>query len=342
VSQVLEYKPAPGQFINTDHWGSLSGAQSLVGGINGHISLGAYGGYIVVGFDHSIQNDANNPYGVDFTVFGNPMTNWSEPGIVWVSKDVNANGLADDAWYELAGSEHGSKSTYHDYGVTYFNPHAYADVPFVDNYNRRRAVLVNVYHTQEYYPGASFTNVNQAQQYYTGTLISPNVDDSNPYYIQSFPLDYGYADNHVKQSGDPVTQPDNPTTSALEGAGGDAFDISWAIDAQGNSVSLDSIDFIKIQTGVSRDCGWLGEMSTEVTGVVDVAPQATASRSQLRRAKLATTTQVSFYPAYEQGVFDVYNVKGDFIIRSGLKDLKLPVGIYHAKQGKKQIKIVVE
>ena len=35
----------------------------------------------------------------------------SEPGIVLVSKDTNGNGLADDEWYELAGSEYNSPAT---------------------------------------------------------------------------------------------------------------------------------------------------------------------------------------------------------------------------------------
>jgi len=62
VSKVLEYKPAPGQFINTT-LGSPASAQSLTGGINGHVCLGAYGGYVIVGFDHSIEYDPANPTG---------------------------------------------------------------------------------------------------------------------------------------------------------------------------------------------------------------------------------------------------------------------------------------
>ncbi|MCK5338542.1 MAG: T9SS type A sorting domain-containing protein, partial [Bacteroidales bacterium] len=39
-----------------------------------------------------------------------------------------------------------------------------------------------------------------------------------------------------------------------------------------NYIYLDEIHFIKVQTGMMGDVGWLGEISTEITGAVDVAP----------------------------------------------------------------------
>ncbi|MBO5850050.1 MAG: cell surface protein, partial [Paludibacteraceae bacterium] len=47
------------------------------------------------------------------------------------------------------------------------------------------------------------------------------------------------------------------------------FDISNAIDANGNLVELDFIDFVKVQTAVNSKSDWLGEMSTEVVGFFD-------------------------------------------------------------------------
>ena len=49
-----------------------------------------------------------------------------------------------------------------------------------------------------------------------------------------------------------------------------AIDIDWAVDANGNKVHLPGVDFIKIYTGVNQENGWLGECSTEVSGVEDL------------------------------------------------------------------------
>jgi len=359
VSSVVEYKPAPGQFTNTLTWGSPSATQSIIGGINGHISLGAYGGYIVVGFDHSIENDPNNPYGVDFTIFGNAFTGWAEPGIVYVMKDENNNEQADDTWYQLKGSDYTNSSTVVNYNIMYANPGGYADVPWRDNKNHRGAVLINPYHTQPYYPSLdSFPNINAANQAYYGTLITGNIDDSNPFYIQSFALDYGYADNHPKQSGNPVIEPDNPSTiGTIEGAGGDAMKIEWAIDDQGNPVSLDKIDFVKIHTGLNRMCGWLGEVSTEICGVVDVAPSSTQQTTQRVQSSLLKSEKsnyrISIYPSLAKSIsnqYEIFNIEGDKILSvSELNDKRIAQlhrGIYLIKtpNGGKSInyKLIIE
>jgi hypothetical protein len=357
VSSVLEYKPAPGQFINTLEWGSPSASQSIIGGISGHVCLGAFGGYIIVGFDHSIENDPGNPYGVDFTIFGNAFTGWSEPGIVYVMKDENNNGMADDTWYQLKGSEYTNPSTVANYNILYANPNGYADVPWRDNLNRRGAVLVNAYHTQPYYPSNdSFPNVNPTYQSYSGTMIEGDIDDSNPSYIRSFALDYGYADNNIKKSGDPVTQPDNPsTTGTLEGAGGDAMKIEWAIDALGNPVTLDEIDFIKIHTGINRMCGWLGEVSTEICGIVDVAPSGSQQLTQMLKTNRVNDVKnnITVLPTPSERnseAYNLYDIHGNIVLSTlGLNDTQieqLQKGVYLAdpqnKDDLKTFKIIIE
>ena len=68
--------------------------------INYMISLGAWGGYVVAGFDHSVDNSGG---GVDLAIRGNPYSYQSEPGVVWVAQDENGDGEPNDRWYELAG-----------------------------------------------------------------------------------------------------------------------------------------------------------------------------------------------------------------------------------------------
>lgn len=278
ISEVLEYVPAPGQFINTEATGSPAAAQNLVGGVSGAVTLGAYGGYIVFRFDKAVENDAENPYGVDFTIFGNAYTNWSEPGAVYVMQDENENGLADDTWYLLAGSDYYFSSTVKNYELTYENPKAAeVNIPWEDNLGESGVVEVNAFHKQEWYPTETyFPSVDRENYTLGGILLNDVLDNTNPSFIILKQRAFGYADNNAKGTA-PDTRPDNPYTSAKENAGGDAFDISWAVDASGNYVDLDSIHFVKVQNAVNGNGGWAGEVSTEIRGAVDVAPDATIS-----------------------------------------------------------------
>ena len=312
VSKIVEYVPAPGQFTNTGAWGTPAKATSIVGGLNGGISLGGFGGYIIVGFDHRIENDPDNPYGVDFTVFGNPLATgdlvtWSEPGVIMVMQDANGNGQADDTWYELAGSDYYFTSTSKRYQITYTNPKqpVATNVPWLDDRGQSGYVLANSFHLQPYYPAASyFPDIDPDRISFSGTCIKAYVDRSNPSYIQSYHRAFGYADNTLMGDGAP-TVPDNPYTKAIEGGGGDAFDIDWAVDALGNSVHLSGIDFIKIYTAVNADAGWLGEVSTEVRGVADVAPNPsiTGPRDQVVLADLPLKVNAGYETQIEAYAF---------------------------------------
>jgi hypothetical protein len=244
VTALFEFVPAPGQFINKAP-GNLASAEGLLGK-KGMVSLGAWGGYVVYGFDHSVPDKEGN----DIEVMGNALTEWSEPGIIYVMSDDNGNGKPDDTWYELAGSEFGNAATYlRNYEVTYFRPEsADKDVAWKDNKGNTGFVKKNTFHKQAYYPewitADSYT--------LKGSWLQTKVDPSRPTYVVSLPYDWGYADNTV------------------EATGGGKVNISNAVDAQGNKVNLKAIDFIKVQTGVLADGGWLGEVSTEVTGIKDL------------------------------------------------------------------------
>jgi len=269
ISRVIEYRPAPGQFINTAI-GNAQAAQSLVGGVNGSVSLGNFGGYIIVGFDHTIENHPNNPYGVDFNVFGNAMPGSSEPGGVMVMKDSNANGLADDTWYTLAGSEYYKAQTIRNYTVGYRNSDE--AIAWYDNKGDTGTIIKNSFHSQPYYPLPNdFPAIDNVQYSLTGVCIFPVFESATPPIVTAT-LPFGYCDNRPVIQGVSHLIPDNPYTSAIEGCGGDGMDIDWAVDSLGNSVKLDGIDFIKIYTATNEQVGWLGELSTEISGIADVAP----------------------------------------------------------------------
>lgn len=246
VTALFDFKPAPGQFINTT-LGDTTAAKGVLKGTQGLVSLGAWGGYIILGFDHTVLNAPNAN---DLIVFGNPIPNiFAEPGVIWVMDDKNGNGKPDDTWYELKGSQFDHDGYVRNYQVTYTRPANDADdIPWTDNQGGTGFVKRNIYNNQAtYFPGW----VNGSTVTISGTLLpSTNIDDSNPQYITSRPFDFGYADSTY---------------------GGDKVDISNAIDKDGKRVKLKGIDFIKVQTGVLYDMGWLGEQSTEVCGAADLS-----------------------------------------------------------------------
>ena len=53
VTTFFEYHPAPGQFINTP-LANDSDAKTILGNAQGLLTLGAWGGYVVYGFDHTV------------------------------------------------------------------------------------------------------------------------------------------------------------------------------------------------------------------------------------------------------------------------------------------------
>jgi len=274
ISEVISYTPAPGQFINESPWGIPESAGSIVGGVNGSLCLGAFGGEVIFRFAAPVENHPDNPFGVDFTIFGNPMPEWSEPGVVWVMKDENGNGAPDDTWYELAGSDFYFSSTRKNFQVTYSDPGVTVahDVPWRDQSGNTGVIKANSAHIQPYYPLAVFfPDIPREEYTVSGTMIRGAVDVDHPPVLKSARRAFGYADNRLRGT-PPYTIPDNHYTIELENSGGDAFAIDWAVDTDGIHVELDKIHFVRVVNAVIHEGGWLGEVSTEITGAVDVPP----------------------------------------------------------------------
>ena len=285
VSKVYEYRPAPGQFVNElpeyesgDTYQSMlekAGEQLCGDKMPGMISLGGFGGYVVFGFDHKVAN-VKGEY--DFKIYGNAFSAESaaaggscEPGAVMVSVDTNGNGLPDDEWFELAGSEYHKATTKKNFDITYFKPDeskvkdpdpsnsAITDrtyIQWTSNYADEPSgyMMRNVFHTQPYFPRW----LDDEQLSFSGTRIANNAELKNGTYFLSF-MDWGYVDNRPNDE-DP------------------GFNIDWAVDANGNQVELSSIDFVKVYTAVNQYCGWIGETSTELCGAEDLHPEASVCK----------------------------------------------------------------
>lgn len=269
-SIVFEYTPAPGQFINETKTGGFTGNEKTPETASAYaeqrmksgtfVSLGGFGGYIIVGFDHSIDNTGD----YDFGIIGNSFKGSSEPGVVWVMQDENGNGKPDDTWYELKGSETGKESTIQNYSVTYYRPsEPQQPVKWTDSEGNSGEVdYLKAFHKQDYYYPLW---IKEDSYTLTGTCLEGrNYDQSgNGTYWVNAEYDWGYTDNFSDI--DRLSNDNN----ANAGANANYFKISNAIDEKGNPVDLKYIDFIKVQTGCNTKSGWLGENSTEVFGFFD-------------------------------------------------------------------------
>lgn len=294
ATKVFEYVAAPGQFVNASYFDAESllrkdanTGSSDAPASSGMITLGAFGGYVVLGFDSPVYNDPTHPYGIDFSITGNPMKGssygyWTEPGAVMVMRDDNGNGLPDDTWYELAGSDYWFSTTRHNATFTYEDP-GYASrhiVPWTDEQGNTGGLNTVMFRGQSYFPRTDIypdAKIENGKLSLSGALIAGNYDMRNPNYIEAYrPLAFGYTDNHVSK-GD-LTVPVNPYVAETLADGtktspADCFDISWAVDADGNYVDLDHIDFVKVYNSVFRNCSaMVGESSTEVCNIVMTRP----------------------------------------------------------------------
>ena len=262
---VLEYMPAPGQFINDTREAGFDGSQTTPAAAieyaqgrleNGwYVSLGGFGGYIVVGFDDSIANNGADAGG-DFTIEGNQHAGSSEPGVVWVMQDANGNGRPDDVWYELRGSETDKPETIQNYWVEYSRPANGEDVPWTDSEGNEGVILRNSFHTQpNYYP--AWVAEHSYRLYGTRLEARNYLDEDRNEWVNP-PYDRGYADN----LGD----------DCLTGANARKvrFKISNAMKSDGTPATLQYIDFIKVQSAVNDRSGHLGELSTEVLSFEDI------------------------------------------------------------------------
>ena len=366
IAKVVEFRPAPGQFVNelpeyesgdTEETMRAKAEEYIAHNNKNMISLGGYGGYVVVAFDHTI---VDVPGVCDFKISGNafyadanprpdaPLGGSCEPGIVMVAYDRNHNGQPDDdEWYEIAGSEYDKKETLKNYSITYHRPAPdHVATPHPDNkflndttyirWNDNRGITSymprNTFHAQSYYPEWIIDD----SLTFTGTRLADNgIDESgNGTYFVLYAYGFGYADN----------RPNADTLSHI--------DIGWAVDSEGNPAHLPGADFIKVYTGVNQYNGWLGECSTEILGMEDLHIDAVMSDIHENKQHVC-----NLYPnpvkthliveSNEACLIEILSLAGNRILQKKIEvgtnriDLSgCPVGIYLAKIGNKSYKII--
>lgn len=276
ATRMISFDPAPGQFMS-EVWAQPNVDYAL--GNNGiGVSLGGFGGSIILGFDRPIVNHPQNPYGVDFLVKGNSFSGseygaWTEPAAVQVMQDKNKNGLPDDGeWYELAGSDYYLSTTRKNVEMTYYNPKhdGRATIPWRMNTGETGAMITNQFHEHSFYPADAGFDCNYDSMTVTGNMIVGCTNLSKPSYVENHRGQlFGYADNRGFSNMD-INNVVNPYDYSINIQ--DGFDLSWAVDKSGNHVQLDTVHFVRIYTAINQDGGWLGELSSEILGVGIVKP----------------------------------------------------------------------
>ncbi|MEA4918276.1 PKD-like domain-containing protein [Proteiniphilum sp.] len=244
TNQSFGFVQAPGQFVSitvgtTEVQQTQKATDAIKVNTGGWcFSLGAFGGYVIMGFDHSVDNV---PDVADLEINGNAFVGWSEPGIIYVMQDENGNGLPDDMWYELKGSVYGTKQHIARYALTYFRPKG-NEIFWVDNLGNTgagSALSGGITKYPNFVPGDRVT--------FVGTCLQSTMNEggiiTNPGY------DWGYVDNVNSRTG---------------------FYIEDAVQADGTPANLKYIDFVKVHTGMNVDAKILGEVSTETSAAFDL------------------------------------------------------------------------
>lgn len=294
------------------------------------ISLGSPGGYVQFEFDgDGIANNAKNKYGIDFVIYGNPFNGNPEAGSVKVSQ----NGTT---WYELAGSRYYNSETKRNTTISYkmipsstYGTNKKADIYYAignvptgtgttgwtlyksnvvwwpesaaEGYGRVSGVGETIDGTKTV-SDVTYEQLSETANGYNCWLISyDNVtlvkdSDTTDDYL------FGYADVRIVGNAKDGTACNPyasvPTSGSNSVPGGDGFDISWAVNSNGEPVNLTSIKYVRVYTSAALSAsdlnimptpGIFGETSAEVCGMF----AAQAETSSVGVTGLATITQTT-------------------------------------------------
>ena len=250
LSTVFEYVYGPGQHAAQ---AKPTDTQYVMGDPakhSGWLYLGGFGGYVVAGFSANITN-AEGP---DFEVFALPGAG-PEPAVVYVMRDDNDDGQPNEIWYELKGSqfEHSQRN----YSVTYYKPAVdAANITWTDNNGQRGELkdgFGSSYTSSWWWAETKGNTVTFQGTRLPDAYVNIQVGDASSWTVPEGRFEWGYAENRYGTDFDPKTYSNR-------------LDISNAVDANGNPVDLDHIRFIKVQSAVLQQAGWLNEISPEIRG----------------------------------------------------------------------------
>jgi len=254
ITQVFEYVYAPGQHAHLASPDDTVYFKGNPADHDGWVFLGGFGGYIIAGFDHNIQNHA----GADFEVFALSGVS-PEPAIVYVMADENNDGLPNDTWYELKGNQ--IDNSKRNYWVCYYRSKNSAENIRWRDSEGESGELLSGYGSPTTFSWWWQHSAADSITFF-GTRLPDSYknegnDESQHWVVPADKFTWGYAKN-------------NYGSDYNRESHSNLFDISNAIDSFGNPVELTEIRFIKVQTAVFQQAGWLNEVSAEVRGAREI------------------------------------------------------------------------
>lgn len=334
---VNGYLTGMSQFAGHRMWGSISVSELIGHGDNlltdpykvkfldgdpdpdvvalnpGGISLGSLGGFVQFEFDVPITDDANNKYGTDFIVYGNPFVGNPEAAAVQVA--TKGPDGKPGQWYELAGSRYYDGDTVRNATVEYAMQYEGGNPTHVTTTLNGAPVITTKLdgttgptfsdrtvfpYDESWFPWPSDFN-HLATSGFGGGFIGAHLDafsdsvlrfkgvtcvpdDDQRFFnapgdnqLRHEYYQFGYADIHSNYTdGTSKGVPANPYAISYNGEGGDGFDLAWAVNIETGepaNLSGEDIYFVRVYSAVLYDTGIFGETSAEVTWIQKTTPE---------------------------------------------------------------------
>lgn len=213
-------------------WGTAAGDQ---------VTRVGYGGHLILKFNHKVGDDKNNPYGVDFIVFGNAI---ELLGADWEYPDPNTVTINGDALGNYILEEPGLVSVSQN-GIDWYT---FDTGPYADDFWPTLGRVYDPNDPQGSYPG--FTNLWWSAE--TNPTLPMDPNDSAEDFAGQTVADLCYAYG--------------------KSAGGTGFDLKWLSAEDYQSLRIDEatgtrwIQYVKIE---SED--FFNIETPEVDAVADVS-----------------------------------------------------------------------
>lgn len=248
AGQTILYRPAPGQGAAV-----LDDPTAATGAPDGRtVTLGGFGGSITLRMNTPIIDRPGEPdfviWGNAFYIGGDPRIRWAEPGLVEVSTDAVT-------WHLIGGSVFNISNPPTSNALT---------VTWTNNSGTNWPAWAEGMGT------LTLSNTTLGPVFLDRLRASDSAHTNSP--AEAGETLYGFAD--VTPKGNAPTGawlPDNPFVFGVQGSGGDAVSLEWAVDRDGNPLyeAIRHLEFryVRITTAVHVDLGVLGECSTEIDAV---------------------------------------------------------------------------